>query len=299
MVNKFSDLLTYCVLAVLCFVFAKEGASYVAYDMVGVTMPVMKPVNVSAISSGQQLKIVTYNILVSPVGLDRRAAPLFKLLKESDADVIALQEVGTLQGWFMLQLDKEDWAKNYFRVGREPDHCNGQLILSRIPVEEAMCHGLPGGQGRTVLIATLKTDAGPLKVATTHMESPLESINTRARQFEEIFRQLGPDADAIMLGDFNAGDGEASEKSIDAAYTDMWKVLKPGDPGYTWDIEKSEMANQGKFEGEPSRRLDRILVRSKNWKPQDIKIIGDEPTDPGKKDMFPSDHFGLWGVLSR
>jgi len=190
-------------------------------------------------------------------------------------------------------------VKGYYRVGNEPDHCNGQLILSKIPADEAVCHGLPGGQGRTVLVATIKTAGGPLKIATTHMESPLESDGVRARQFDKIFGSIGPDEDAIVLGDFNLGDGEAAESRIDKSYTDMWLALKPGDPGYTWDIEKSELANQGKFAGEPSRRLDRILVRSKSWKSKEIRIIGDEPTDPGKKDMFPSDHFGLAGVLSR
>jgi len=300
MFNKFGDLLTYSVFAVLCFVFAKEGASFVAYDVVGVTVPISKPVNASTGGAAdKELKILTYNVLVTPLALERRAAPLFRILQESGADIIALQEVGTKQGWFMLQLEKEAWAKDYFRVGNEPNECNGQLILSRIPVDEAVCHGLPGGQGRTVLVATVKTAGGSMKIATTHMESPLESDGVRARQFDKIFASVGPDADAVVLGDFNLGDGEAAESQIDKGYTDMWLVLKPGDPGYTWDIEKSDLANESKFVGEPSRRLDRILVRSKSWKPKEIKIIGDEPTDTGKKDMFPSDHFGLAGVLSR
>ena len=59
------------------------------------------------------------------------------------------------------------------------------------------------------------------------------------------------------------------------------------------------MAKKGSFPGEKSRRLDRILLRSSVWKPREIRMIGDQPINPGKKDLFPSDHFGLLAGLHR
>jgi hypothetical protein len=74
-------------------------------------------------------------------------------------------------------------------------------------------------------------------------------------------------------------------------------MVHPKDPGYTWNIEVSDMARKGSFPGEPSRRLDRILVRSNVWVPEKIRIIGDKPVVPKNKELFPSDHFGLIATL--
>ncbi len=53
------------------------------------------------------------------------------------------------------------------------------------------------------------------------------------------------------------------------------------------------MARKGAFPKEPSRRLDRILLRSSIWKAEGIRILGDAPVSPETPDVFPSDHFGL------
>lgn len=299
MLKRLPDLLTYAVAAMLAFVFAKEAIHWVAYDVMGVKIPVLRGSSAQAAVNSKSLKVMSYNVLVSAIGLDRRVEPLFKILKESDADIMALQEVGFEDGWFMRRLEKEEWAKAYYRAGREPDNCNGQFIISKLEITSSICYGLPGPQGRTVLIAVLKTETGPLTIATTHMESPLESGAVRAKQLDTIFAKAGVAGDAIVLGDFNFGDGEPEEGHLDPAYKDMWLELRPKEKGYTWDNEKSDLAAASKFAGEKSRRLDRILLRSATWKAKSIEIIGDIPTDEGKKDMFPSDHFGLLGEIAR
>jgi len=243
----------------------------------------------------KQLTVVTYNVLGDPLRTKERIPVLMKLLQESDADVIALQEVVP---WFTALLAKEEWAKKYQTTALRPEEVGGQYLLSRLPIQKAANHKLAGPQGRTVLVVTIKVGDRLLDVATTHMESPLESGKVRAKQLDAIFPLLKAE-DALFLGDLNFGDGEPEDKNLDAAYVDLWKALKPGDPGYTWNIETSDLAKKSSFPGEKSRRLDRILLRSRLWKPKEARIIGDQPVVAGKKDLFPSDHFGLVGVLSR
>ncbi|TAL34880.1 MAG: hypothetical protein EPN97_07825 [Alphaproteobacteria bacterium] len=239
---------------------------------------------------------VTYNVLVDNVAIDKRAPVIFRLLQESQADIIALQEVGD---WFVDLMRKENWARGYYWVNTDTMNCGGNVILSKFPVDASGCLTLPGRQARTALLATLKLAGRKFTVATSHMESPLESGGIRGRQLDIIFEHLAHAQDAVMLGDLNFGDGEGEDKKIPADYTDLWKALKPGDPGYTWNIEKSDMARDSCFPGEPSRRLDRILVRSEVWKPKETRIIGDAPVIAGRKDLFPSDHFGLVGMVTR
>jgi tyrosyl-DNA phosphodiesterase 2 len=266
------------------------------YNVSGLPVRTEKPVSPAAAADPKALTFVTYNVLVDEVGLSQRAPVLFRLLRESDADVIALQEVGD---WFMDLLKKETWAKEYYWVNTSTMNCGGNVILSRYPVSGAGCLPLPGKQARTALLATLDIAGRKMSIATTHMESPLESGALRGRQLDVIFEHLAHAQDAVMLGDLNFGDGEGEDKKIPADYVDPWKVLKPGDPGYTWNIEKSDMARDSCFPGETSRRLDRILVRSDMWKPKETLIIGDTPVISGKKDLFPSDHFGLVGTVTR
>jgi hypothetical protein len=133
------------------------------------------------------------------------------------------------------------------------------------------------------------------------MASRLESGPERIQQLKVIFNALEGAGDALLMGDLNFGDGVPEVKAIPASFTDFWTSLRPGDPGFTWDNEKSDMAGKSpeRFTGEPSRRLDWILLRSDKWKPQSVEIIGNQPVIPGRKDIFPSDHFGVAGVMVR
>jgi endonuclease/exonuclease/phosphatase family metal-dependent hydrolase len=242
------------------------------------------------------LTVVTYNILGDPVEVKKRIPVLLKCLQDSDADVIALQEVVP---WFVTLLSKEDWAKAYQSPKIKPEDAGGQWILSRLPLEKASAHKLPGPQGRVVLVTTLRVGTRRLDVATSPLESPLADGPVRAKQLAAIWPRLRDADDALLLGDLNFGDGEAEEKSLDAGYVDRWKSLMANDPGFTWNTEVSDMARKGSFPGEKSRRLDRIFVRSTAWKPKSIRLIGNEPVVAGKKDLFPSDHFGLRATLAR
>jgi len=52
------------------------------------------------------------------------------------------------------------------------------------------------------------------------------------------------------------------------------------------------MAKNGSFPNEPSRRLDRILIKSEKFTPETSAIIGNKPVLNSKM-IFPSDHFGV------
>ena len=107
-----------------------------------------------------------------------------------------------------------------------------------------------------------------------------------------IFDQLKEKENALFLGDFNFGDGEAEEKTIPTVYKDCWSITNPKQPGFTWNREISPMAKQGSFTNEKSRRLDRVLLKSDDFSPIKSTIIGNTPIT-NSKTLFPSDHFGF------
>jgi endonuclease/exonuclease/phosphatase family metal-dependent hydrolase len=240
------------------------------------------------------LRLLSYNVLVDPIFIETRIPALLNVLREAQADVIALQEVAP---WFYRILMAQAWARAYNHTAYDPRASGGQFILSRLPLRKSSLYVLPGRQLRTAVFAQISLDNQVVAVGTTHLESLLEDGAVRARQLEELFSLADRHSSAILMGDFNFGDKEEPETShLDKRYRDLWRELKRGDPGYTWDIERSEMARQGSFPDEPSRRLDRVLFRVDGFIPKSVKLVGDRPVPPS---IFPSDHFGVLGEIER
>jgi len=240
---------------------------------------------------------VTYNVLADPGLADLRVPELLKIIGDCDADVIALQEVAP---WFIQRLVKADWFKEYHAPKSDGKIIcpRGLLILSKQPITSSDYGLLPSKQRRSYLIVETKVNGMEFKAATCHLDSFLKEGAVRAKQLDIIFKKLSAGDNAIFLGDFNFSDNEQPEtKHLDKAYVDAWTKTNPGKKGYTWNIETSEMARKGSFPGEKSRRLDRILIRSKQAKPVSANILGDKPLK-GKTDIFPSDHFGLRGIVT-
>lgn len=242
-------------------------------------------------------KFLTYNVLADPVEVEARIPALFTLLDKSNADVIALQEV---DAWFIELLLKQDWAKKYhFSKQNETVFApRGLLFLSKQPITKVSFGFLPSRQKRGYLLIETKIQDVLFQVVTCHLDSFLEHGEKRAEQLKEIFEILKPFEDKVLLGDFNFGDGEEPEsKTIPADFQDVWLMTKGEEPGFTWNIEISQMAKEGSFPNETSRRIDRILIKSLKLKPFHAVIVGNTPVDKNKE-VFPSDHFGLLGEFT-
>jgi len=250
-------------------------------------------------TSTRQLTLVTYNVLADPYRAALRMPTLLAILKATEADIIALQEVTP---WFWRMLRKQPWVRHYHRtpIGPGGGVPGGLLILSRFPITRTLVATMPGRQGRKGLLADLRVDNTTLAVVTCHLESFLADGKIRADQLALIFPLLQHAPDAVLLGDLNfAENAQPETKQLLKTYRDLWIALRKDAPGYTWDNERSTMARRAALAGEESRRLDRILWRSEQWRPHTVRIIGTRPVAPDLPDLFPSDHFGLMGVLQR
>ncbi|MHC4201524.1 MAG: endonuclease/exonuclease/phosphatase family protein, partial [Planctomycetota bacterium] len=136
------------------------------------------------------LTVLTYNVLGERAVSPERVTRLLEVIRDANADVIALQEVAP---WFFERLRKEPWvAKEYqgtTAYGR-PLVPKGLYILSRIPIKQVANGELPGRQGRMVLAAYLKVNGRWFAVGNVHLESPLKSARTRAKQLDKVFPYL-------------------------------------------------------------------------------------------------------------
>lgn len=252
--------------------------------------------NIGFASDKPKVKLLTYNVLADPISTELRIPALLAILKNSDADIIALQEVSD---WFIELLLKEKWISAYHFTKQDGKVLapRGLLLLSKTPIKKTTWDFLPSRQKRAYLFIETEINGFPFHIATCHLDSFLEDGPKRAEQLKWIFDALKPFENSILLGDLNFGDREEPEsKTLPADYEDLWLKCKPKDPGYTWNIQKSLMAKNGSFPGEPSRRIDRILVKSKKVSPEAVAIVGDKALD-ANREVFPSDHFGLLGEI--
>lgn len=246
--------------------------------------------------SSTTAKLLTYNVLADQDHVDARLPVLFDMIKKSDADIIALQEVAP---WFLEELAKQEWLKNYHGLMADGKMIapRGLLILSKKPIQNVTAEYLTTRQNRALLVVETEIQDVKIAVATCHLESPLEAGPTRAIQIKEFFKILDKTEHSIFLGDFNFGDGEEPETSLlIPKYVDSWQHTNGKEEGFTWNIEKSEMAKLGSFPNEKSRRIDRVFINSKSITPIKTEIIGDQEIE-GNKGVFASDHFGLFSTV--
>jgi endonuclease/exonuclease/phosphatase family metal-dependent hydrolase len=241
-------------------------------------------------------KLLTYNVLADPVHPETRLPAIFDILEKSDADIIALQEVAP---WFLIELEKQEWLKKYHGTKAEGKLIapRGLLILSKSPIQKVTAELLTTRQHRALLVVETEIKNIKVTVATCHLESPLEASRTRAIQIDEFFKILDKAEHSVFLGDFNFGDGEEPETSmLIPKFVDSWLLTNGKEVGYTWNMEKNEMAKSGSFSNEKSRRLDRIFIKSTHLTPTKIEIIGDQEIEKNQG-LYPSDHFGLLGTV--
>ena len=243
-------------------------------------------------AANDNIKVLTYNVLADKNYRSLRIVELLKLISKEDADILAFQEATS---WFIEDLKTFGLLKKYHacEIKNKVQATGGLLILSKNKISNLIIKHLYSRQSRMLLVAETKIKGVTFKIATCHLESPLDSGGLRAIQLAQFFKELKDKPNCIFMGDFNFGDKETPEsKALDKNYKDIWLALHKDQKGFTWNIEESPMAKAGSFPNEKSRRLDRILFKSEILKPVSCKIIGNKPVKLSKE-IFPSDHFGL------
>jgi poly(A) polymerase len=269
--------------------------------------------------SPKRLTVITFNVLFDLYDADllateRRTPATLALLRDTDADVIALQEVTAP---FLRALLAEPWVRERYWLSEGPGASTvtpyGQVLLSRVPLTSLWQRAF--SRDKRIIAARLAVSGGPLWVATQHLTSNRTPTGgaARARQVQALIewtRSLGAQGaegapDVVLAGDFNFGDGEPEARLFtEAGFVDAWPTLRPTERGETYDPARNAMAALTTTSGR-RQRLDRVLVSSPSGRlvPEAVGLVGEAPLDgppaPSGDALYPSDHFGLRCVLRR
>jgi endonuclease/exonuclease/phosphatase family metal-dependent hydrolase len=201
-----------------------------------------------------RLTFASYNIHKA-VGLDRRRDPdrIMAVLREIDADVIALQEADRRFGRRVSAiprhlLDESPWHP--VPLNHRPDsigwHGNALLVRKGIDVIEAGVVPLPTLEPRGAVRADLLADGRRLRVVGMHLDLSGLRRRLQVRAILDHLARCDGACPAVLMGDMN----EWSQRG--GAFREFgpgWQVLGPG---------RSFPARQ------PLALLDRI-VASGDW----------------------------------
>lgn len=203
-----------------------------------------------------KLKVASYNIHKG-VGLDRKRDPerILTVLREIDADVIALQEADRRFGlreavipratlddhspWMVVEPGHYDSARTASSMGW---HGNALLVRRGIEVVEACAVPLPTIEPRGAVCATLRVGGALLRVVGMHLD--LSGLRRR-QQVSAVCNHIAAHENsghAVMMGDLNEWSITGGALS---AFAPPLRVLAPG---------RSFPARR------PLAQLDRIVV---------------------------------------
>lgn len=180
-----------------------------------------------------QLTFATYNIHKA-VGTDRRRDPerILSVLREIDADVIALQEVDRRIGQRASVIDRallDDSPWHAADVARRPRslgwHGNAILVRRGLEVVEAEALHLPMLEPRGAARADILVDGRRVRVIGMHLD--LSGLRRRD-QIRAVLRHIGacsPGCPTVLMGDFNQW---GLKSGAMREFGESWQVLDTG-----------------------------------------------------------------------
>ncbi|WP_192350107.1 endonuclease/exonuclease/phosphatase family protein [Algoriphagus sp. Y33] len=191
------------------------------------------PTPIPGEQQGKSIKVLSYNIHHSnppsrPDLIDLDA--IAKVIKESEAEVVGLQEVDvfTSRSGSDLHMAKELAelvGMPYFYFSKGIDYQGGEYgtaILSKYPLSDTKTVLLPAEEGteqRTISLATVTLEEGVrFQFANTHLD--FSSATNSLSQAEKIGEYFSEETSPIILvGDFNSTPDSAPIRLLDGSFT--------------------------------------------------------------------------------
>jgi endonuclease/exonuclease/phosphatase family metal-dependent hydrolase len=229
----------------------------------------------------QQIKVASYNIHKG-IGLDRRRDPMriLEVLREIDADVVALQEADRRFGAKACVIpvhtleEHSPWKAIPFGVNAGSMGWHGNVLLVRkdaVVMDSEAIH-LPALEPRGAVMADVRANGVPVRIVGMHLD--LSGL-WRRRQAHAITTHVDACAErhpTVMMGDLNewsAGSG---------CLRDFGKDYDFATTGPSFHVRR------------PVARLDRIMVS------RDFKVL-DAGAHQSAASRKASDHLPIWAVL--
>lgn len=226
------------------------------------------------------ISVASYNIRKA-VGTDWRRRPdrVLAVIRELDADIVALQEVdrrfGTRAASLSLGVIGRETQHRALTFDHVPNglgwHGNTLLVRAGIAIRGQRAIELPGLEPRGAAMAELEVDGVPVRVVGTHLGLLRNWRRRQARVLLEHLDAMAP-RPTVLLGDLN----EWGERGCLSEFASRLTIVTPG---LSYHSERPFVA------------FDRILL-SNEWT---VLAKGVHHTP---RAVTASDHLPIWARLS-
>ena len=180
-----------------------------------------------------KLRFASYNIHKA-VGIDRRRDPerIMTVLREIDADVIALQEADERFGERASVLPRtliDDYPWRVVPVAKRPRsigwHGNALLVRRDMEIVESHALELPTLEPRGAICGTIRADGVAFHAIGTHLDLSGLRRRDQVRSLLEFTEARCSEQPTIIMGDFNQwGRSTGAMREFSGG----WQLLTPG-----------------------------------------------------------------------
>lgn len=260
----------------------------------GAYTPLLLAKPAAALANAGSITVLSYNLYAR----DRDFEPVFALIRDADADVIAFQELGDAAA----EAFEREFARDYPYQAFHPEqdsNIRGQGLMSRLPLLADTYWRIGLGQQRVVVDASKRPGGRATALYNMHLNMPFEfkrlpPFDARKRDavVDDLLMRLRDERiPTIVTGDFNMNDRSYQYPRITALVADSWRTAGAG-MGASWPAVFDDAFNHREF---PQRLLPAPVMRidyvfhSVGLRPLDARVW---PTSAG------SDHRPLRVTLA-
>jgi endonuclease/exonuclease/phosphatase family metal-dependent hydrolase len=250
----------------------------------------------------QKLKVATLNLFNRSGEWGYRAPLVLDQFEQLKPDVIGLQEVD-------MVLDQGMWLSKQINVRMGTEHPHYRIKHAVNPGQRASFHGIATmsrigfeeheivdllTHERNAQRFVFRIDMTPFFLINTHLHWPPEAQQDRVDQLEYLLEWHARDTRGyplIILGDFNAyaDPPEPATKLMKSRFRSAVEVANGREPEKTWTtpVNTYDTSRHG--------TLDYIFI-SQEWRVVEAGLAFDQPA-AHDKNVYPSDHLGLYAIL--
>ncbi|MDX9723992.1 MAG: endonuclease/exonuclease/phosphatase family protein [Myxococcota bacterium] len=241
-------------------------------------MPVLLLLTLSWTSARtEELTVLSYNINYGNVDLDETC----RLIREADADLVALQEVTPAAEEHLSECLAEHYAHQAFQSGQA---ATGFGFLSRWPLEDVRYHPPEHGWFGSFL-ARIQFNDESLELANVHLlptipergEGALRLLgrymqleSTRIKEVESLLAAMPSEGLRLVMGDFNTIPGMGSLQLLEASGLVDAATAHGGERANTWSWSLDGWT--------VSLCLDYIFA-DQRWRVDAFKVSAEGPSD--------------------
>tara|TARA_A100001015_G_C15031714_1_gene733691 strand:- start:2240 stop:3007 length:768 start_codon:yes stop_codon:yes gene_type:complete len=245
--------------------------------------------------------LLTYNIWFSDTLINERVDCLIKLLNNLSVDILCLQEVRP--DVLAILVNKLTDKYKYWETTLDENASYGEAIFSKYKIlDKQIFQYKKTNMNRHFIITSIElNDNYKINISTTHLESEfIKKKNTdtddkieqeikksiKYNQYMSIMNYLKDFDNIILCGDFNINKLDEKYFLLMHKWKDAWI-----ENGKNKLIENTYDCYNNAYINKKTRyisRLDRVYYNSDNLQLIDMNLVGNN-----KKEIIPSDHFGI------